>query len=295
MDLDTVMIAVLCLLDEAVPRATAGRPIRQRGPQPVLADSEVLTREGVGEDLGLAQDSALFASFRQHYAHFFPALGQLHRTTLVRQAANLWALKERVWQDLLARVPHDPTLASVASFPLPACQCARASRCRRFRGEAAYGQDTLVRQSCYGFRVQVRLEWPGISTRCCVAPANEHELAALPGLAKQTQGALVGDRHDWSPQTAPEWQGSGVELLAPYRRAKRAPPPRWSRQPSRMRYRIDTVFGQLVERCTVQRVWARDLWHLGSRLLRNVLLHTLAVLLNVDLGNPPLHLAQLVA
>jgi hypothetical protein len=25
------------------------------------------------------------------------------------------------------------------------------------------------------------------------------------------------------------------------------------------------------------------------------LLHTLAVLLNVDLGNPPLHLAQLVA
>jgi hypothetical protein len=62
-----------------------------------------------------------------------------------------------------------------------------------------------------------------------------------------------------------------------------------------VRYRIDTVFGQLVDRCAVKRVWARDLWHLSSRLLRKVLMHTLVVLLNIDLGNPPLQLAQVVA
>ena len=62
-----------------------------------------------------------------------------------------------------------------------------------------------------------------------------------------------------------------------------------------MRYRIDTVFGQLVDRCAVKRVWARDRWHLCSRLLRKVLMHTLAVLLNMELGNPPLQLAQVVA
>jgi len=86
----------------------------------------------------------------------------------------------------------------------------------------------------------------------------------------------------------------GVALLAPYLSAKRDPHPRWSAQLSRVRYRIDTVFGQLVVRCDVKRVWARDLWHLCSRLLRTVLMHTLAVLLSVDLGNPPLHLARLV-
>jgi hypothetical protein len=58
---------------------------------------------------------------------------------------------------------------------------------------------------------------------------------------------------------------------------------------------IITVFGQLVDRCAIKRVLARDVWHLGNRLLRKVLIHTLAILLNVDLGNPPLHLAQLVA
>src|SRR5690242_7927045 len=74
MDLDDCIIAVFCLGDETIPRATGGRRLRQRGPQPVLADSEVLTIEVVGAYLGLEQDSALCAYFRRHYAHFFPAL-----------------------------------------------------------------------------------------------------------------------------------------------------------------------------------------------------------------------------
>lgn len=147
MDLDDFIIAVFCLVDEAVPRVTDGRRLRQRGPAPILADSEVLTMEVVGEYLGLEQDRALFAFFRRHYVHFFPAVRTLHRTTFVRQAANLWKLKERVWQHLLQRIPHDPTFAISDSFPLPVCQFARASRCRRFRGEAAFGKDTLVRQT----------------------------------------------------------------------------------------------------------------------------------------------------
>lgn len=295
MDLDDFIIAVFCVVDEAVPRATNGQRLRQRGPAPTLADSEVLTMEVVGAYLGLEQDSSLFAYFQRHYAHFFPALRRLHRTTFVRQAANLWRLKERLWQHVLARIPHDPTFAIIDSFPLPVCQFARAYRCRRFRGDAAFGKDTLVRQTFYGMRVHVRLEWPGVITRFCVAPANVHELTALPALTEQTAGMLVGDRNYWSPATTTEWQQLGVDLVAPYRSAKRDPHPRWSTVLSRVRYRIDTVFGQLVDRCNVKRVWARDLWHLSSRLLRTVLMHTLAVLLNVDLGHPPLHLAQLVA
>ncbi len=295
MDLDDFIIAVFCTVDEAVAQAIRGERLRQRGPQPVLADSEVLTMEVVGEYLGLEQDSALFAYFRRHYAHFFPALRTLHRTTFVRQAANLWRLKERLWQQVVAQIPHDPTFAIIDSLPLPVCQFARASRCRRFRGEAAFGKDTLVRQTFYGMRVHVRLEWPGVITRFCVAPANVHELTALPALTEQTVGTLVGDRNDWSPSMTTNCRERGVELLAPYRSAKRDPHPRWSTLLSRVRYRIDTVFGQLVDRCDVKRVWARDLWHLCNRLLRKVLMHTVAVLLNVERSNPPLHLAQVVA
>jgi hypothetical protein len=63
-DLDDFIIAVFCWIDEAIPRVTDGQRLRERGPEPILADSEVLTMEVVGEYLGLAQDRALFAYFR---------------------------------------------------------------------------------------------------------------------------------------------------------------------------------------------------------------------------------------
>ncbi len=71
----------------------------------------------------------------------------------------------------------------------------------------------------------------------------------------------------------------GVKLLAPYSSKKRDPAPRRSALLSRFRYRIDTVFSQLTERYSIKRVWARDLWHLTSRLVRKVLSHTVAFLL----------------
>ena len=85
-----------------------------------------------------------------------------------------------------------------------------------------------------------------------------------------------------------------MELPAPFRRAQRDRAPARAALIGRFRYRIDAVFGQLVERYHAEKVWARDAWHLWSRLLRRVLRHTLAVLLAITAGFPPLHLADLV-
>jgi hypothetical protein len=79
------------------------------------------------------------------------------------------------------------------------------------------------------------------------------------------------------------------------RRRKQDPWPQLRRDLSRWRYRIDTIFGQLVERTAIKRIWAYDLWHLTSRLLRKVLMHTVAAFTNVALDRPPLHLACLIA
>ena len=292
MDLSTFIVAVFCLVDDQL----KGRRIRQRGPTPMLSDSEVLTIEVVGEFLGLDTDKALYRYFRRHYAQWFPALGKVHRTTFARQAANLWKLKEELWQELLALTPHDPALAICDSMPSfgTACLFARAYRCRRFRGEAAFGKDTLLKQTFYGFRVHVRVCWPGVITRFSVAPANAHELSVLPELAEFTSGLVVGDRNYHSPKTRQELAGMGVELLAPYSSKKRDPNPKTSAFLSRLRYRIDTVFSQLTERYCVKRVRACDTWHLASRLLRKVLSHTVAFLLNHQLGNQPLQLSKLL-
>jgi hypothetical protein len=134
----------------------------------------------------------------------------------------------------------------------------------------------------------------GVITRLSVAPANAHELCVLPELAEGTSGLIVGDRNYHSPKTRQELAGIGVELLAPYSFKKRDPAPKKSGFLSRLRYRIDTAFSQLTERYSIKRVWARDVWHLASRLLRRVLSHTVVFLLNHRSGNQPLQLSKLL-
>jgi Transposase DDE domain len=289
-DLSTFIVSVFCLIDDRL----KGRRIRQRGPTPKLSDVEVLTIEIVGEFLGMDTDTGIHLFFKRHYGEWFPTLGEVHRTTFARQAANLWKVKECLWQELLLLVPHDPAFALVDSMPLPACLFARAYRCKRFRGEAAFGKDTLLKQTFYGFRMHARVSWPGVITRLSVAPADAHELSVLPELAERTSGLVVGDRNYHSPKTEEELARMGVDLLAPYSSKKRDPNPERSAFLSRLRYRIDTVFSQLVGRYSVKRVWARDTWHLASRLLRKVLSHTVAFLLNHNSGNQPLQLSKLL-
>ena len=139
MDLETFIVAVFCLVDDFVRELCRGRKLRQRGPAPVLADGEVLTVEIVGEFLGLDADHGLHAYFRRHFGHLFPRLQQVHRTTFLRQAANLWGVKQAPWRRLAAATRHDPALAPVDSLPVPACRFARAHRCRGLRGFAAFG------------------------------------------------------------------------------------------------------------------------------------------------------------
>jgi DDE family transposase len=215
--------------------------------------------------------------------------------SFARQAANLWKVKELLWQEeLLALTPHDPTFAICDSMALPACLFARAYRCKRFLGEAAFGKDTLLRQTLYGVRVHFRISWPGVIIRFSVAPADAHELSVVPELVEHTWGVVVADRNYWSPPLREQLAGWGVELATFYRTKKHDPDPERSAYLSRLRYRIDTIFSQLTERYSIKRVWAKDLWHLSGRLLRKILSHTVAFLFNHRLGNQPLQLSKLL-
>ena len=150
MDLETFIVAVFCLVDDLVHDLSRGRRLRQRGRAPVLADSEVLTVEIVGEFLGLDTDQGLHAYFRRHFGHLFPRLREVHRTTFLRQAANLRAVKLALWRHLAAATRHDPALVPIDSLPVPACRFARAHRCRSLRGFAAFGYDALAHQTFTG-------------------------------------------------------------------------------------------------------------------------------------------------
>jgi hypothetical protein len=293
-NLDTFIVNVFCWIDDIMKILYQEQKMRERGAEPTLGDSEVLTIETVGEYLGLDQDQQIFKYFRSHFSHFFPNLRQIHRTTFVRQAANLWQAKEKVWQFITTLIRLDSHLAIVDSLPVPVCQFARAYRCQLFPGEAAFGKDMLTRQTFYGFRIHVRLSWPGIITRLALVPANVHELSVVYELVEDTPGLYLGDRNFWSPKVKEELSLKMIQLEASFRKASHDPDPERSRLISRFRYRIDTVFGQLTDQFQIKKVWARDRWHLGSRLLRKILAHTLAVFFNQSQERPLLNVAGLV-
>src|SRR4029453_7429962 len=141
MDATARLITVYCLIDEWL----GGRRLRQRGPNPILADSEVLTIECVGELLGIDTDKGLYEHFRRHYCAWFPALARIHRTTFVCQAANLWAVKAQLRQQLLTQVSFDghldPGQLPDAGLPvrpcLPVPAAGRAGRLRPRRRRQA--------------------------------------------------------------------------------------------------------------------------------------------------------------
>jgi hypothetical protein len=274
MDATTLLITVDCLVDEWL----AGRRLRQRGPKPVLSDGEVLTIECVGEFLGIDTDKGLYEHFCRYWSDWFPALLRVSRATFVRQAANLWAVKAQLRQQLLGQVGFDPAISILDSFPIPVCRFGRADRCRRLAGLAAFGRDEGAKQTYYGVRAHLRVCWPGVIADGHLAPANLHDLALAEDLLADAHGWVLGDRSYWSPARAGLLADRGVWLLAPSRSAK-GPVPRLPGRLIQARRRIETVIGQLVERYHAKRVWARDAWHLWSRWQRKLLSHTLAVYL----------------
>lgn len=287
MNIIDLLTETFCWVDDEI----KGLKLRARGPAPVLKDSEVLTMELVGEGLGLDQDRALVRFFRQYHLAEFPALAHLHRTTFVRQAANLWWVALQLHRRLSQLVVGREQFWLLDSVGVPVCHLARADRCRRFAGLAHIGREREKSGFFYGFRVHLRTSAQGVIAQVGLAPAQVSDLAMTEELLGPDPGLALGDRNYWSPGRRQALALRGWQLEAPFRHWREDPTPHRSRAMAAIRERIETTIGQLVERFHLKRTWARDLWHLTHRVIRKVLGHTWAVWLNLHAGVPPLELA----
>jgi hypothetical protein len=281
------LLHLFCLVDDELHALNLGR-LRARGPRPTLSDSEVIAIELAGEFWELDRDQTIYRYFRAHFLAEFPALAHVHRTTFARQAANVWHLKQLLHHRLAEHLAGGDPVWLVDSLPVDACQFARAKFCRRFAGEADYGYCHLRKRTFYGFRLHLLCSRDGVIRDYELAAARASERAVLPELELPPDSIGIGDRGYWSPELREQLAAAGVRLLTPYLHKSRDPDPARAARLSRVRYRIETVNGQLAERYHVKRTWARDLWHLCHRTIRKVLSHTVAILLNLREGHQPL-------
>lgn len=292
--IEEFIITVFCCVDDLLLDITQGRPIRQKGFAPALADSEVITMEIVAEYQAIDADQAIWRYFRRHWLELFPRLSS--RSTFVRQAANLWQYKEILQQRLAAQLgAFADTVHLVDGLPIPLCCFSRAPGCRSFKGEATYGYCAAKKQTYYGFHGHLLISATGVITGFSLTPANGSEREALWDMVHPVHGLLIGDKGYLSEALQQELRRVGIELEAALRsNMPDARDPAWVKLLKRIRRLIETVIGQLVERFSIEKVWARDMWHLTSRLNRKLLAHTICRWLNRH-STEPLQFEQLVA
>lgn len=292
MSLEDFIIWVYCWVDDNLTEELQGQRLRQRGFGPALSDAEVITMEIIGEFQSLDTDKGIWRYFRSHWSEWFPGLGS--RSQFAKQAANLWAVKQRLHQLLMAQLGSvkDP-VHLVDGFPLPVSHFKRAPDCHRFKGDASYGYCASKDQTYFGFEGHVMLDFHGAIAGFCLTPAHESEREAVWELTEAINGGLLlGDKGYLGAEFESElFDFRQLELQTPARSNMLDPLPKaWRQQLNKLRRRVETTIGQLVERFHIERTWARSLWSLTNRLTRKLLAHSLGVLANREQGHPPLQL-----
>ena len=287
-DIEEFIIAVYLAVEERLSLLFETYPGRTRGFEPTLSDAEVITIEIVGEFLGYHTDVGIWRYVRRHWSTWFPQLP--HRSTFVRQAANLWAYKQQLHQQLLQDLnAHDGDLFRIDGFPMPVCGFKRAPQCQGFKGEASFGCSATKLGTFYGFRGHLLINTHGVVMGLALAAANVDERDLVPELATGLEGLLLGDKGYIRPMLTIDLAQQGLQLLTPVRKnMKQQLSTQQTKMICRARQLVETVIGHLCHWFDIERIRARDLWHLTSRIARKLLAHTLMIFLNCSHQRPPL-------
>ena len=293
MPVEDFIIYVYCCVVDIYPELCKS-PIRSRGFQPKLTDSEVITMEIVGEFMGKDQDKSIWRYFRNHWHNWFPNLGS--RSTFVKQSANLCLLKQEMLKYLSERLGAvEDEIHMIDGFPMPVCKITRAAKSKCFQGEAGYSYCAAKDEKYYGFEGHVVISFDGIITGQTFAGANVDERDVVEEMTLNLHGLLIGDKGYIRPQLKDDLAQRSLDLETPLRKnMKETRPKDFVHKLMKTRRLVETVIGQLVERFHIETVWARDIFHLTNRFTRKLLSHTVGVFLNMLLGREALQFESLV-
>jgi hypothetical protein len=169
-------------------------------------------------------------------------------------------------------------------------------RCQCFKGQADYGYCAAKDETYYGFEGHIIISFEGLVVGYTLTEASDDERDGRWDMIESIRGVLFGDNGYIRPLLRTELAAQEIQLETPLRKNMNdTRDRRYVRCMNKVRRRIETVIGQLSEHFGIERVWARDLWHLTNRLIRKFLAHTIGVYFNRMQGHEPIQLEYLIA
>jgi hypothetical protein len=295
MSVEDFIIAVYCLVDDVMKELLKSTSLRQRGFNPALSDSEMITMELVAEFQGIDTDKGTWEYFCSHWRTLFPNLGS--RANFAKHAANLWRMKQEIQKALAERMGAFADLLHISDgFPVPVCHFRRANFSKIFSGEATYGYCASKGERYYGFKGNLLINSDGVITGITLSQAHIDERESLWDLVDRVQGMIIADKGLIGSEYQNELrEHAGIDLQTAVRsnmEEKRGKGfIKWLTSTRRL---VETVIGQLTDRFQIEKVRARKLWYLTNRIARKVLAHTVCACINKKIGNPPLQFDLLV-
>lgn len=288
-----LIITMFTIIDDFCQRYFPMRIMRKRGFLPKLSDSEVITMEVIGEFIGFHDDKSIYNYFKQHWHYLFPRMPD--RSNFVRQAANLWKIKEKLLHYLQRY--SDKWLQILDSMPLEVCKFVRARHGKLFKGSARYGK--WFGQTFFGYRLHLKINNIGMIRSFALTPANVHDIKCVDDLlADDSHGWVLADKgYRGEPLRQRLWRDRKIYFHTSLRRidTKTSPLPKTTiRRLTGIRRLVETVAGQLEQQFAIKTTLARDLWHLANRIIRKIVSHTCAVCINLQLNREPLKLKGLL-
>lgn len=296
MDLESFLISLFVLVDDWVSDVRPREPKSKRGRPILLSDSEVLTLAILCQWPRFRSERDFWRFADTYLRSYFPRL--LSQSQLNRRVRTLEPELKDLQRDLAVTLADGSEAYHVLDTTLiPAVVRVRACRKGLFAGQASFGRCASKTEWVYGFKVALSVTPEGIVTAFGLAEANSDERKVGEFLVSSDgHDAFLADKGFSSVEWEKHWFENYGALVAatPQESARRAWPEKDRRWAAGNRQLIEGVIGQLIDLFALERHRAKTLEGLLARLAAKIAAYTCGQCLNVQLGRPLRHLADLL-
>ncbi|MGH2831965.1 MAG: IS982 family transposase [Solirubrobacteraceae bacterium] len=291
-DLDLLLIAVYCTVDDLLPKR-AGNARRR------ISDAEVITLCIAQAMMGITSDARFLRAARRQLGHLFPCLPE--RTAFHKRRLRLSPVIEGLIREFARHSPgfYDDLLL-VDSTPV---ECARSRETVKRGGHNSLG-DALANAADYGycashsrwfwgFRLHAIFALDGTPRALALtSPKIDEKQVCLQMVARCDRQPgqvliLIGDKNFRGKQ----FEADLATLDASIHRPRRKDEPRGGPHLAPIRQRIESIFWTCKDILTLERHGARTLENLRVRLLTRFAALAAGIALNHRLGRPTRSLA----
>ena len=297
-DMDTFFTVVFYYVDEIYQKI---KPYLERpGPEPAFTDSEVITINIVGQ-MCSDSENAWHSFVRKNFGYLFPLL--IERSRYHRRCKCLQQATELLRQVLSQRLGVGSEEWHILdSMPVPVCRYARAGRSFHFSEQFCVDHDRLYGhcaskgEKYYGFKLHLMVTFQGIPAHYVLAPASHHDVELAPEvLGSYRPGIGVGMDKGYVGLSKRLAFPEKYRLIVQPRKNQKV---QLTKEEKNYLYRyrsvVETCNGILAGQFNLQFSRAKSAWGLTSRVAAKLASLTMAIYINHLLGEPLLHIKELI-